>query len=501
MITKKQICLGLGIVLGMYGMVGGARLAESQILSLDQYLGQVKTTGPAYSAAEDAVKGFTKQKVQTDLMYSPQLVAHVVHLNDREEQTVPELYGDKTVADDYGVALVKKWKYGFTTALNYGWTRTEIDGSSFLSSDPIYQVRPSASVTLPLGRDFLGRQTRSQMDKNRYLLESAEFTAAHQKEGLLYQARVTYWRLQLARKEVEIRQDTLKRAESLVAWSEKRVRANLVDDSEALQARAARQVRAIELKQALENEKSAQTAFNRFRGAEGKRVLENLADLDSQATLLDFRWPQEAPVSWEVRASAAKIASDKAAWKDATANACPDIDLFASYAGNGLDSTFDPAHVESTDGKRPTTKVGAQVVIPLDVFTAKKAANGYEWNYRSSEAVYKDKLLQTRQSWERLKERLEDVNTRLEMVTEIETIQKQKVIKEREQLGLGRSTQFQMQTYETDYAMSRLQRQAVLLEKLALWAEGEWLMAAEKEDAEKNKVSRPVVIEKSEVAK
>ena len=461
------------------------RAEDPKNLTLDDFLGQVKSQGNGYRSASQAVEGLGKQKVQTDLAYSPQVVAHGSRTDDRSQQSMPELYGDRNMMDNYGVGLVKKWKYGLTTALDYGWTRSQVDGSSYVSNAPAYSVSPSASVTLPLWRDFLGRQTRAQMDKIRFEIESAEYGSAQQREAFLYQARNAYWGLQLARDEVEIRQDTLARAVTIVAWAERRVRMRLADNSEAIQARAAKRVRDLELEQAMENERSARIALNLLRGVESEDVPETLDILGVQAAGLTFQWPEAAPKRWDVMSAEAKIKSDKAAWMDAKANAWPDFNLYATYSANGLDGAYDDAYQTSTKALYPKTIVGGSIVIPLDVFTAKKAADGYALNYQSSKSLYEDKILASRQDWAQLKKRLDDVNRRLELALEIEKIQKEKAEEERRQLNLGRTTQFQVQSYETDYALSRLQRLSITAQKLAIWAEGELVLSAERETAKK----------------
>jgi outer membrane protein TolC len=147
---------------------------------------------------------------------------------------------------------------------------------------------------------------------------------------------------------VEVRKDTLARAETLVKWSERRVRLDLVDDSEVLQARAARQVRAIELERALEAEKKARVVFNRNRGVEGKEVPELLEGLDAQSAALTFVWQEDAPTSWDVRAARHKIEAEKATWRDAKSNVCPDLNLFASYNSNGLEDVSAPRTVRAS---------------------------------------------------------------------------------------------------------------------------------------------------------
>jgi hypothetical protein len=108
-----------------------------------------------------------------------------------------------------------------------------------------------------------------------------------------------------------------------------------------------------------------------------------------------------------------------------------------TYSANGLDGAYDDAYQTSTKALYPKTVVGGSIVIPLDVFTAKKAADGYALNYQSSKSLYEDKILASRQDWAQLKKRLDDVNRRLELALEIEKIQKEKAEEERRQLNLG----------------------------------------------------------------
>jgi hypothetical protein len=80
----------------------------------------------------------------------------------------------------------------------------------------------------------------------------------------------------------------------------------------------------------------------------------------------------------------------------------------------------------------------------LDVFTAKKAADGYEMNYQASKDALQDKLSPD-------EARLGNVEGAPRTMWKsgsrwrgrIETIQKKKLEAERDQLTVGRSTQFQ----------------------------------------------------------
>jgi hypothetical protein len=64
------------------------------------------------------------------------------------------------------------------------------------------------------------------------------------------------------------------------------------------------------------------------------------------------------------------------------------------------------------------------------------------------------------------------------MAAQIESIQKRKADEEKRRLELGRTTQFQLLSFENDYALARLQRLSLVLEKLSLLAQAQrWLAA------------------------
>jgi outer membrane protein TolC len=448
-------------------------------LSVDGFLQQVRTQGPAYRSAQSAAEGLSKQRVQTDLLYSPMLIGHAQRTDDRRQQAMPEFFGTRTVNDHYGAQLAKKWGFGPDTSIGYTWMRTDVRGSYYVPG-PYWDAMPSASVSVPLLKDFGGSQTRAQMDKMRSQIDAGAFQALSGRDQVVYGARMAYAALALARAEVATRQDTLARAEKVVAWAERRARRNLGDDAEPLQARAMRRVRELELQAAVEKERNARLDFNRLRGVATDEVAEDLEGIEAVVSGLAFDWPKETPTRFDLKAAEAQARAARAAWKDAKANAWPDVKAFAQVTGNGQDATFAPAHSEAMEFDRPTWVFGVQAVIPLDIPTAAKAAQGYEKNYQGAVADIQAKRLEVDQDWRRLNDHRSDVDRRLEMMAAIVRIQKEKAEMERTRLNEGRTTQFQLQAFETDYSESRLQYLGLLMEKLSVWAEGERFLSAQR---------------------
>ncbi len=457
---------------------------------MEDYLLQVKTQGPAFRSAQSAAEGLAKQRVQSELIYSPMLIAHGQRTDDRKEQTLPEFFGTRTVNDHYGAMLSKKWSFGADTSIGYTWMRTDVKGSPFVPG-PYWDAMPSAAVSVPLLKDFGGSQTRAQMEKMRSSIDAGAFSALSGRDQVIYGARMSYAALALARAEVKTRQETLERTAKVVAWAERRAKRNLGDDAEPLQARAMRRVRELELQAAVEKERDARLDFNRLRGVASDEVPDELLDVEALVSGLAFDWPKETPTRFDLKAAEAQARAARAAWKDATANAWPDVKAYAQVTGNGQDSRFPPAHSEALDFDRPTYVFGVQAVIPLDIPTAAKAAEGYEKNYQGSLSDIQAKRLEVDQDWKRLNDHLADVNRRLGMMEAIVRIQKEKAEMERQRLTEGRTTQFQLQSFETDYSEARLNRLGLLLEKLSVWAEGERFLSAQRAYRGKSEGGRP----------
>src|SRR5690242_7463442 len=119
----------MGWMLGCW-MVAGIAFAEN--LSLENYLGQVKSQGPAFRSAQAAVESYEKQSHQQDLIYSPTLNIGYGHLDDRQEQLF-NFNGDRTQADSAGVTLSQKFPFGPSLSVGYGFQHISISNSSAVS--------------------------------------------------------------------------------------------------------------------------------------------------------------------------------------------------------------------------------------------------------------------------------------------------------------------------------------------------------------------------------
>lgn len=460
-------------------------------LSLEDYLGQVKSKGPDYQAAQAAVEGYEKQSHQQDLTYSPQLTASYNHLDDQSQQS-SILAAQQTMVDSAGVSLQDKLPFGPSVAVGYSFSNINIaypqslltafnafGPGSFMTS--YYQISPVASISVPLFKDFGGAQTAAGVKMVQYQLESAEKNSAFQREQVLYSAKVAYWNLALARETVAIRQDTLDRSQKIWEWTKRRVARNLADPPDALQAEASVKLAALDLQSAQENEKSARLSFNRFRNQPDEAVPERLETLEDSLGATRVELPGNLPDRLDLKAVEKTADQQKATFDQAYQNIYPDITANASWRGNGLDPNFPNANDIAFGPNHPTWNVGAQFTLSLDVFTAQRTADGYQKNYESALKALNDKRLAVGQEWKDLQNHLVDVQKRLDMATEIEDIQKNKADQERQRLEYGRTTEFQLLSFENDYSLARLSRLSIVLEKLSYLAQAQWWLTTEAE--------------------
>ncbi len=450
-------------------------------LSLEEYLGQVREKGLDYRGSQASAEGLEKQSHQQDLIYAPTLIASYGHMDDQSQQILP-FNGNRTQADAVTLGLSNKLPFGPSISVGYSFNNITLSNSPFLTS-PYYTVAPTASLSLPLFKDFGGIQTQAGVHKVQYQLEAAQKGAAFQRGQSLFNAKLAYWKLALVRSELNIRQDTLERSQKIWEWTKRRVARNLADPPDALQAEAAVRVAELDLQMAKERERTARFQFNRFRAVEKEDVPEQLGTLEESLGSLKAEVPSAPPDRLDLKAVEDQAKSQKAAYDEASQNIYPDITAFASWTGNGLDKNnqFSAANDTAFQGLYPTYKFGAQFNLPLDVFTAARVSEGYKQNYEGAQMTYEDKQISVNQEWKDLAGHLQDVDKRLGMAAQIEEIQKNKANQEKTRLELGRTTQFQLLSFENDYALARLNRLSLILEKLSTLAQAQWWLTTEKQ--------------------
>jgi outer membrane protein TolC len=142
----------------------------------------------------------------------------------------------------------------------------------------------------------------------------------------------------------------------------------------------------------------------------------------------------------------------------AKSNINPALDLTASYASNGRESKFSDSFREAGDYDYPTWTVGVSLSVPLDFGLVSDLRAGYNNQLRSAEELQKQADFQETRSFEDIFKKRNEAQIRFEKMMELEKTQARMVERERRRLSVGRTTTFQMITFEQDLAATQIQR-------------------------------------------
>jgi outer membrane protein TolC len=268
-------------------------------------------------------------------------------------------------------------------------------------------------------------------------------------------AKNAYWRLYFAQQVLKVQKESLDRAEKLRDWNRGRVRSNLVDEAELLQAEANLQNREVEYQAVLDEIETAEREFNSFREDTGKIDLMANPEIESRY-ILTARMPQKSGVREDVLAT---IAADRAAEAQAELGRernKPNFEFYGSYSINGRDKQYTDARQQAFGATRPMSIMGVRFTTPLDWGALSGYRESYDKEKIASEMKMRRKSFEVDREWEILTERFENFSNRLKLTQKLEEIQKKKYQTERHRYSQGRTTTFQVLQFEQDFANAQL---------------------------------------------
>jgi len=318
-----------------------------------------------------------------------------------------------------------------------------------------------------LWQNAFGRQTRAIVQAIDARNLSSSYSASYASKKLLSDAEAIYWKMALVKDLVQIKQDNFDRAEKIKEWAQKRSKSNLADNVDLLQAEANYKMAQMDLQLALDDEKEATRTFNTMRGVNSDEFNDSTEKLTVDSVVA-MPFPERKGVRDDV---AALRESSRAAAANAKLSADknkPTFDLFSTLSLNGRDPNFDPSFKESWRGNYPYTVVGVKFSTPLDFGSIHRVNSGYELDKISAEYMYERRQFEADREWENLTKKATDLKARLKIAKDLEDAQYKKYTYEQNRLKLGRTTTYQVITFEQDYATAQYNRLNMQLQMLQL---------------------------------
>lgn len=428
-------------------------------LELIDYLDQVRKKHEGIIGAEEVGAGAKLRAIESGLLFSPSFFAEANYSDDRKQQTSPSFMGVKTIYKNYSVGFRESTPFGLTSKLYYSLAETEILGASslFLPVNHFFDAKPVLELNQSLWSNGFGAASRAQQKLTEANALVSYYSESHNVKTELINAESSYWRLAIARQLYEIQTETLDRAKKIRDWNAKRVRMTLADKSDLLQAETNFQMRKLDVEVALDEVESASRAFNSARGIDSDEVDESLIDVGPEL-IKKLRLPQEMKTRDDVYMAQYASEAAEANAKMGYERNLPSFDVFATTAFNGRDADSSEAMRKSFRSTWLTWTAGIRFSAPLRIGAQLDTLDGYRKEQLGKEKVYQRKLFDQKREWEDLRKQFLDLQERFDLARQLEESQKEKLAHEKNRLEKGRTTTYQVLTFEQDFALSRLTR-------------------------------------------
>jgi outer membrane protein TolC len=440
-------------------------LALGQTLTLEQFKTQARNQDPAWKAAHAADEAGKLLVSEADTITALQFTSQVSYLNDNRQTQNPAFQGDRTENLGFYFGLQQQTEYGVQWDLLQNFSHTKIYDVpvAFIPTPDYYSSYPKVDVSVSLWRNFMGAETAAQVNQVR----QQAMTRKKQAELQMLQKEVdienSFYEVHSLQQSLEAQKDGLARAEKVLDWTNSRIVRNLVDKSEIYQAQAAVTARKIEISTTKSNLAKAIEKFNSLRGSDGHQLSEKLIAPPVPVDRLELSNSQ-ARVRKDIRLQEYVNQSNESNYRASREKYKPKLDLSMT----GLQQGQDASQTTSISNMGPNGKdyflVALTLTVPLDQKRESNHREGYDLFAKSQVFADKGRLNDERVAWENNVNTAQQLKEQITELSNLELQQKNKADAEREKFNRGRSTLFQVLTYEQDYLAARVQKIALELQ-------------------------------------
>lgn len=429
--------------------------AES--ITLDKYLAEVNEKNGGVKGAKLSSEAKVLRSDEGSLFFRPSFFLTGEYYDDQRPTNAPTFQGTQTLKHSVRTGLSQNFRTGTRASVSYNYFKTHINGANpaLIPNRKFFDVAPMLEVSQSLWRNFLGSEFEANETITNAQTEVQRWNDQFYHKQLLMRAENAYWRLYFAQTSLIVQKESLERAKRLREWNANRVRSNLVDESELLQAEANLQNREMEYQDTFTDVETALSEFNSIREGEGDINLQGMGDKDGEY-ILNAQLPVKSAMREDVLAI---MASNKVAMANAqlgTQKNRPNLELYGTYSINGRDDRYSDAYDQSVSATRPFSILGLRFSVPLDLGSMADYKKAYTKEVVASEMNYKRKAFEVNKEWDILTERFENFKTRLKLSQKLEKVQEKKLLSEKRRYNQGRTTTFQVLQFEQDFANAQL---------------------------------------------
>ncbi len=434
--------------------------AVSGGLSLEAYLNSVRTNNAEVRALIANIEASEVQIRRADLGIMPEAYGEYNVFDDRVPPLNPGFSPDRR--DGYS------WKFGVRQQTNFGLggnlyfenNQVHLGGvnpgffpiNNYTSNRGVLELRQS------LWKNSFGEQTRADLRAANAAAKAELYNQKFKLKNLMLEAENTYWSMVTFNQIAQLQEENVERAGKLNSWMLQKVRVKLYDDVEGIQTQTAFESRQLELQTTNNDRARMGRLFNTLRGVDSDEVealqdMPNLETVGQTAPLKDFKLGREDFLALKEMAKAEenKARSERSGFK-------PKVDLVGSLASNGLDPRFNIAYDEVKNFNHPSWAIGIQVSFPLNLSLNNKLYKAAAKDAQAAMDAANDAEFKMTRMWRELSSQQKELLEIYNKAKKIEASQTSLLSKERKRLTNGRTTTFQLLTFEQNLVSAQIQR-------------------------------------------
>lgn len=473
-----------------------ASFARAESLNLEDYLEQVRHTGPNY---RQAVINWKTNETNRLLLakhwsgsmgvtlggggtYNDYNYNYVYQGGNPTNPGIYQSFSPELTENDGlsgGINFTNSWDFGLNTSLS--------DSFQSLNAWPMYDNTAgtnlynnsgdnfNVSATIPLWQNFLGRNVHAQDQRDFLANDAAAENDDFLVQETIYNGKVAYFTLVVLRNELAAAKEALQNDQDLLAWAQAHR-----SFQDLTQARAAVENQQLAIESLDDSERLARDNFNLLRGVTGSAVEEELQSPDDLNSQMTAEWDPANPDRMDLLSTRLQLKSAHEALVVAEEGTKLDVELGGSINGNLIQNDFGfPAPPPLNYPNLTEYTVGLSVNVPFDLFTPRWNASYRiaKLNVRQQEFNLKETENSDSQQWEDMTIRYEKSSDRIATAGRLLEDSRKNRDTGKAQFKQGRVDMFEALSFVGAYYNAVVVQQNWISQRLTLLAQADWYRA------------------------
>lgn len=424
-------------------------------LSLEEYLRQVKANGPQAQAAVENVRAMEFRLNEADQFTTAEIYGEAGVSDDQSEKLIPFM-GRRTEGHGWKLGLRKTFTTGTSANLYYDSRWANITGAAGIPQPNYRENKAVLELSQPLWRNGFGSTVRAEIDLKRAQSKAELLKYKYELKNILTGAENTYWSLVAYNEVIKLQEESVERARRMRDLMKNKAGLRLVDDVDYLQVQASLEMRELELQSSQDERAQLVRDFNSHRGLNNETV-EALADTpDRQLTAKFSGGPKITREDFEILRRQAEMSRAQA--RAGRSQVRPQLDLVGSFSANGMHPESSTAHNEVAQNDHEQWMVGLRFSAALDFGLIWDMMRSFRAQQRAAQHLAQAADFSLERTFSGLNGKHGEAQRRYEKSVNLERLQTELVKRERQRLINGRTTTFQALTLEQNLATAQIQK-------------------------------------------